>query len=115
MSFLRNLAILFFIIMAIYTGIVIAEFGPNPLSPFIADLMSLTWSGQFALDFGTYLILSALWIAWRHRFSSSGIVLALLAPIGGMLYFSVYLIVAIARAEGDIKALLLGQQAERSP
>ncbi|MCR9137482.1 MAG: hypothetical protein NXI27_15910 [Alphaproteobacteria bacterium] len=108
MTILRTLCIALFAIVAIYTVIVVANHGANLLPVYFADLFSVTWTGQFVLDFTTYLVLSALWVAWRHQFSAFGIGLGLLAGVGGMPVFSIYLIVAIGAARGDVRVLLLG-------
>lgn len=108
MSFLRSLCIALFVIMAVYTAIVIFNHGANLVPVYLGDLFSGTWTGQFVADFTTYLLLSALWVAWRHHFTAAGIGLAVLAGIGGMLVFSVYLIVAIGAARGDMRVLLMG-------
>lgn len=108
MTFLRTLCIALFAILAIYTITVIFNHGANLVPVFLADLFSGTWTGQFVLDFTTYLLLSALWVAWRHHFTPVGIGLGVLAGVGGMLVFSIYLIVAIGAARGDMRVLLLG-------
>lgn len=108
MTFLRSLCVALFVILAIYTVVVIFNHGANLVPVFLADLFSGTWTGQFVADFTTYLLLSALWVAWRHHFTPAGIGLAVLAGVGGMLVFSIYLIVAIGAARGDMRVLLLG-------
>ena len=60
------------------------------------------------VDFTTYLVLTALWVGWRHEFSGAGIALALLALIGGMLFFALYLVFALQQVKGDPAKLLLG-------
>lgn len=96
--------------LVIYTSIVVANHGWNFLSDYFGNIFAINWSGQINLDFASYLILSALWVAWRHAFSGSGIILALIALVAGMLFFSAYLLVAIGKADGDIKKLLLGDR-----
>lgn len=102
--------IFLFAVMAIYTGFVLLDHGPNFLAVFLTDLFTVDWRGQFNLDFATYLLLSAIWIAWRHRFSSIGLILAGCASIGGMLFFAPYLLFALGQAKGDLRTLLLGNQ-----
>lgn len=113
MALLRIVVIVLFAVLAIYTAVVLTNHGTGFGPVFMADLYAMNWSGQFNLDFFTYLVLSSLWIAWRHAFSPLGIVLALIGLIGGMLYFAIYLFVAIIRADGDMHALLLGAQKNR--
>lgn len=110
MTLFRTLLALMFAVLLIYTGIAFANEGPNLIAAFSGNLRDLGWSGQFNLDFMTYLILSAIWVAWRHRFSAAGIMLALVASVAGILFLSIYLLVALARAGGDPVKLLLGDR-----
>jgi hypothetical protein len=91
-----------------YTSVTITNHGFNLLPVFFGDMAEMGWPGQFNLDFMTFLALSAIWVAWRHQFSASGLGLAVLAFFGGMLFLSIYLLVHIQRTGGDVKALLLG-------
>ncbi len=110
MTILRPISAAFLIIIAVYTVIAISNDGFDLITPFVGDILALSWSGQFNLDFMMYLILSALWVAWRHDFSGAGVALAAVASVGGMLFLSIYLLVQIGRAEGDIERLLLGER-----
>lgn len=105
----RVLLVALFLAICTYTAIVIANHGPNLIEVFFGDIAALTWPGQFNFDFSCYLLLSALWVAWRHQFSGSGIALALIASVAGILFLSVYLLVASVQTGGDMKALLLGK------
>jgi hypothetical protein len=82
--------------------------GWDLLPIFFGDIAALGWNGQFNLDFLGFLLLSGLWVAWRHHFSAAGLALGLVAVFGGMLFLSIYLLVALAQARGDAAALLLG-------
>jgi hypothetical protein len=84
--------------------------GWNYFRPFLSSIAELNWSGQFNLDLMSYLGLSGVWVAWRHRFSGKGIVLGLAAFFGGTMFFAPYLLWASARAAGDAKVLLLGDE-----
>jgi hypothetical protein len=75
---------------------------------FFGDMMQMSWPGQFNLDFFTCLLLSGVWLAWRHDFSAAGLALGVVGVFGGMLFLSAYLLVASFRANGDVKVLLLG-------
>ncbi len=114
MSIFRTLMVIFFISIVLYTAKVGYDDGWNLFSIFIENLTALNWSGQFNLDFMTYLSLSGLWLAWRHHFSTIGIALALLAAVGGILVFAPYLFFASLQANGDMKVLLLGEERARS-
>ena len=108
MNALRLFLGVIFLAVAIYTGIVIANHGWNLLPIFFGDMAAMTWPGQFNFDFMGFLLLSGLWVSWRHQFSPSGIALGLLAVFGGVLFLSLYLLIASYYAEGSVKNLLLG-------
>ncbi|HET9620352.1 MAG TPA: hypothetical protein VFP84_03220 [Kofleriaceae bacterium] len=109
MTALRAFLVLAFATIAGYTAIVIAHHGLGLFAVFFGDLASVTWPGQFDLDFLCLLTLSAIWVAHRHRFRPIGLLLGLCALVGGVLFLSVYLLVAAARANGDAGSLLLGE------
>jgi hypothetical protein len=110
MLLLRGFLILFFLVLAVYTAVVISNHGWNLLAIFFGDMAALSWAGQFNLDFMGFLMLSAAWTAWRHHFSSLGLVLAIFAFFGGMAFLTIYLFVASYQVKGDVGALLLGVQ-----
>lgn len=112
MGRLRIVAVLMFVVIAVYTGAVIARHGLGLLPIFFGDIAELTWPGQFNLDFMCLLALAGLWVAHRHRFRALGILLGVCAFFGGALFLSVYLVVASSRARGDVASLLLGEAAE---
>lgn len=109
MSLLRLYALIFLIVLTVYTGIVIANHGANLVPIFFNDMKAMAWPGQFNLDFMGFLILSALWVGWRHEYSLTGWVLTPLALFGGMMFLTVYLLVISFRVNGDLKALLIGE------
>ena len=98
-------------VLAAYTAIVISREGMDLLPVFFGDIAALTWSGQFNLDFLLMLTLSALWVAWRHRFSPAGLALGAIALVGGLLFLLPYLFVLSLRAGSDARSLLLGDHA----
>jgi hypothetical protein len=91
-----------------YTLVVGLHHGWNLLPIFFGDMAAMTWPGQFNADFMTFLLLSGLWLAWRHQFSPGGICLGFLGVFGGMMVLAPYLLYASSRANGDIGVLLLG-------
>ncbi|MCB1608000.1 MAG: hypothetical protein KDI71_13605 [Xanthomonadales bacterium] len=97
-----------------YTVLTVANEGLNFLPAAAESLAAMGWSGQFAADFSCYLVVSALWVLWRHRGSGAGWLFAVGALIGGFLYFGAYLLIASVQARGSISALLLGQQSASS-
>ena len=112
MTLFRLLLTLIFTAITLYTAVVIANHGLNLLPVFFGDMAAFAWPGQFNLDFMCMLALSGLWVAWRHRFSGAGIALGVVAFFGGALFLSVYLLVESFRTQGNVAALLLGQQRE---
>ena len=107
MHFLKAISVIFFVLILTYTIVAISNDGWNLVPIFVGNLLAFTWNGQFNLDFALYLMLSGLWIAWRHDFSGAGIALGLVASVAGMLFFAVYLFVVAGRAN-TIDELLLG-------
>ena len=93
----------------IYTATVGITHGWNLLPVFFGDIVAMTWAGQFNMDFTCFLLLSGLWLAWRHAFSPSGIVLGVVGVFGGILVLAPYLLLASLDARGDVKVLLLGR------
>jgi hypothetical protein len=93
-----------------YTLVVGFNHGWNLLPIFFSNLADMTWSGQFNFDFMTFLGLSGIWVAWRHRFTGTAIALGIVAFFGGMMFLAPYLLWASAQAGGDAKILLLGKE-----
>ena len=105
----RILLVGFIIAIISFTGVVISNHGWNLLPIFIGDMAAMTWPGQFNFDFLCFLILSGLWLAWRHHFSPGGLVLGLLGLFGGIMFLAPYLLIASFKADGDMKILFLGK------
>ena len=103
----------FLVIMTIgilcITGVVGFNHGWNLLPIFFGDIVSLTWPGQFTFDFLCFLLLSGLWLSWRHHFSYGGLLLGLAGIFGGIMLLAPYLLFASYKADGDIKIILLGE------
>jgi hypothetical protein len=99
------------LVIAGYTGVVIANHGTGLLAVFFGDMAKMAWPGQFNLDFMFMLMFSALWVAWRHRFSPGGLALGFLAAVGGSWFLSAYLLVVSLQVKGDARALVLGTRA----
>ncbi|MBF2055391.1 MAG: hypothetical protein IGS03_18230 [Candidatus Sericytochromatia bacterium] len=95
--------------VTVYTGLTIAGHGWNFLPVIFSDLFQLNWTGQFYLDFICYLMLSGLWVAWRHQFSLQGILLGLSAACGGLLFLAPYLMI-VSLQEKSFKNILVGRQ-----
>lgn len=108
MVLFRAFLIAAFCVIAGYTAIVGSAHGWNLVPLFFADIAEMNWSGQFNTDFSCFLLLSAIWVAWRHHFTPAGLALGFVASVGGMLFLSVYLLIASFAARGDAAVLLLG-------
>lgn len=109
MTSLRAFLGLAFLAIAGYTTLVVIRHGAGLFPVFFGDLASLTWPGQFNLDFMCLLALSGTWVAYRHRFRAPGILLGVCAFVGGVLFLSVYLLIESFRVKGDAISLLLGE------
>lgn len=110
MAAFRALLVAMWVCIAVYTGIVVAEYGLGLFPYFFGDMMKLGWPGQFNVDFTCMLALSALWTAWRNEFSGAGLALAVLAFFGGAWFLSTYLLVLLGQTRGDLVAVLVGQR-----
>ena len=104
----RVLLVLILVVLMGYTSIVISSHGWNLFAVFFGDMSAMTWAGQFNTDFMGFLTLSALWTAWRHRFSLAGLALGVIAFFGGMMFLTIYLLATSYAVKGDVRALLLG-------
>jgi hypothetical protein len=109
-TFLKGLLIIQTLGLLLYTIIAIQNDGGNFLARAIEFITSLMWKGQFALDFQCYLILSALWVAWRNKFSVNSIVIAVVAMILGIIVFAPYLLYLLSKEQGDLKRVLIGNR-----
>ena len=109
MAAFRALLLAMLLVLAGYTAVVISNHGWNLLSVFFGNMTTMAWPGQFNLDFLFMLTLSAIWVAWRHKFSKCGIALGALAFFGGALFLTIYLLIAISQVHGDLNKLLLGR------
>ena len=100
------LGVVFLSILA-YTAVTISNHGLNLLPVFFGDMKEMAWPGQFNFDFMCFLALSALWTAWRNKFSAKGFVLATCAFFGGAFFLSAYLFILTGKAGGDIRSVIL--------
>ena len=110
MLILRIFLVIHLAVLTGYTLTVIQTHGMNLMPVFLGDMAAVAWPGQFNLDFLGFLILSALWTAWRHGFSPLGLVLAVVAFFGGMAFLSIYLLI-LSLGTDNIRDILLGVHA----
>ncbi len=108
MTGFRVLLVAILVWIAGYTVVTVANHGPNLFPQFFGDMAAFGWAGQFNADFLCFLVLSALWVAWRHEYSPGGLGLSVLAFFGGAFFLSVYLLVMSFSTGGDIRVILLG-------
>ncbi|SDL80363.1 hypothetical protein [Chryseobacterium taihuense] len=109
-NFLKILLSILTLVVLVYTILVFQKEGADLFSVFLDNVKSINWSGQFNLDFSSYLTLSALWIMWRNRFSMSSIVIAIVAGIIGIIVFAPYVLVLLIQEKGDLKKVLVGNR-----
>lgn len=109
MTAFRVFLVTIFVVISVYTAFVVAQHGANLFAVFFGDMALVGWAGQFNLDFMCMLMLSGLWVAWRHEFSAAGLSLAVPAFLGGATFLSVYLFIVTAQAKGDMRQVLLGK------
>lgn len=110
MTLFRILLLILLAGLLVYTLMVGAAHGWNLIPPFFAEIQVVSWQGQFNFDFMGFLMLSALWCAWRNDFSPLGFGLAILGATGGILFLATYLLILSFQTGGDIKAMLLGSR-----
>lgn len=108
--FLKGLLIIQTVGLLIYTFITIQNEGLVFFERGIQFIQSMKWIGQFTLDFQCYLILSALWIAWRNKFEMKSIILAVVAGVLGIVVFAPYVLFLLYKDNGDLRKLLIGNR-----
>ncbi|MDJ0922425.1 MAG: hypothetical protein QNI84_14950 [Henriciella sp.] len=110
MTLFRGFLVIMWFILLIYTGVVIANHGANLIPVFFGDMLAMAWPGQFNLDFMGFLALSALWTAWRAKFSAAGLGLGVVAFFGGIGFLAPYLFYLTFKRLGDIEGVLMGDR-----
>lgn len=110
MNTFRALLLFMTVSIVTYTLITVVNHGWNLFPLFFGDMVTMTWSGQFNVDFICFLILSGLWITWRHQFSPGGLALGLIATVGGIMVVAPYLLFTTFQANGDMGVLLLSEK-----
>ena len=110
MTAFRALLIIMILVVLSYTGIVVTTHGLGFIPVFFGDIKAMGWSGQFNLDFTGLLVLSGLWLAWRHQFSPAGLALGLFVLVGGTPLLCTYLLWASMKAKENVNVLLIGHE-----
>jgi len=83
------------------------------LYTFVGDFAH-PWRAQFHSDLSLNVFLIALWLLYRARSWQVGLLWGLLALMAGGLFTLPYVVIAMIRAKGDWRVLLLGRQARLS-
>lgn len=109
MHVFRILLIIMCIYIVGYTGITISNHGWNLFPIFLGDMAEMGWPGQFNSDFMSFLILSALWVAWRNNYSFTGVGLSVIAFLGGIMFLAPYLLYLSFQSKGDMKEFFMGK------
>lgn len=109
-NFLKILLSILTLVVFVYTILVFQKEGADLFSVFLGNVKSLNWSGQFNLDFMSYLTISGLWVMWRNHFSGKSIVIGLAAMILGIIFFAPYVLVLLMQEKGDLKKVLVGNR-----
>lgn len=107
---LKALLIAQTIALLVYTFFAFQNEGADLFQIFIANIASMTWNGQFNLDFSCYLILSGVWIIWRNKCNSTSILVGLTAMILGIIVFAPYVLYILKKENGDLNKLLIGNR-----
>ncbi|MCU0375109.1 MAG: hypothetical protein MUF24_07360 [Chitinophagaceae bacterium] len=106
---LKALLVVQIILLLIATIAAVQQQGWNLFPIFIENVKALNWNGQFNLDFSCYLLLSGLWIMWRHRFAPSAVIGGAFAMVAGILAFAPYLLYLLFAEKGNLVKVLLGK------
>lgn len=109
MAVFRATIISMWVALLVYTAIVISNHGMGLFQIFFGDIAAMNWAGQFNVDFLGFLVLSALWVAWRDKFGTTGLLLMPVAFLGGIGFLGVYLTL-LSLQHDTIGSLLLGKQ-----
>lgn len=109
-TLLKSLLLLQTTVLVAYTICAVSTEGWTLFQKIVQNIAAFGWSGQFNVDFICYLTLSGLWIMWRQKFSSSSIAIAVVAMIIGIMAFAPYLLYLLAKENGDLKKVLLGER-----
>ena len=99
------------VVLAWITAQALVELGPaEAVRTFVGDYRH-PWRAQFYTDFSLHLVLTAAWVLYRARTPARGAAYAFLVLALGALFTIPYVVAAAAKAEGQVRALLLGRHA----
>ena len=72
--------------------------------------MSHPWRGQFNIDFSLHLLAVAFWLGWTAKNRMLGLLVGLVAIMGGALFSFAYLLLRSFGGDQSLRHLLLGRQ-----
>lgn len=108
MNIFRIFLVIVILAILSYTAVVGMKHGWNLIQVFFGEMLAMTWSGQFNLDFMCFLLLSGLWTSWRNSFTPKGFILGAVAVFFGIMFLAPYLLLLSFNEKGDAKAILVG-------
>lgn len=111
MTYFRALLAVLLAGIIIYTAVTVSGHGIDLLTPYFSQLTAFTWQGQFNYDFGSFLVLTGVWLAWRGGFTTGSILFGAIAPLFGMVFLAAYLLWLSFRTNGDMQNILMGVHA----
>jgi hypothetical protein len=106
----KTLLIIQTIGLLVYTFVAFNNEGADLFGVFINNVKAFTWSGQFNLDFLSYLTLSGLWIMWRNNFTYNAILFGIIAMVLGIVVFAPYLLWLTNKENGDLTRVFIGDR-----
>ncbi len=109
-TLLKSLLIIQTIALVVYTVYAVKNEGLTLFQIFTDNITSLNWNGQFNLDFSCYLTSSGIWIMWRNKFSATSIIFGVVSMIMGIIVFAPYILYLLAKENGNMKKLLIGNR-----
>jgi len=87
---------------------VLTVVGINWPAVYFGDLLKLDWRSQFNTDLLIHLCLFTIWVTWREGFTPKGFLFGFLSFFCGAMFGGPYVLIATYKANGDLKAMLLG-------
>ena len=107
----RILIIIMWCMFAALCLFVINTAGWDDVNLFFSDISAGSWRAVFNVDFIIHLLLVAGWVAWKEKYSFSGVILAVFCFCGGALFSLLYLLYLSVVNRGDLAKVLLGKHA----
>jgi hypothetical protein len=92
--------------------VVIDAIGWDGANLFFSDISAGGWRTLFNVDFIIHLLFIAGWVAWKEKYSPSGMLAALLCICGGALFSLLYLLYLSVVNKGNVTKILLGKHAD---